>query len=139
MGFNSGFKGLIFRFRAKDEAVYASLLPWLRMGRAAPPPIYFYGVHGENFIFILFLDAGGKFLIVWTLLNSKPRCIIMCVTESHITVLVKTSQNNVSGLSHIFACPPPPPPPLPPDVCICSDIRKYCKFLTVEFQGRLNS
>jgi hypothetical protein len=30
------------------------------MGRAAPPPIYFYGVHGENFIFIPFLVAGGK-------------------------------------------------------------------------------
>lgn len=51
---------LIFRFRARDVAVYVSLLPWLRMGGAAPPPIYFYGVHKENFILIPFLGAGGN-------------------------------------------------------------------------------
>jgi hypothetical protein len=30
------------------------------MGGATPPPIYFYGVHGENFISIPFLVAVGK-------------------------------------------------------------------------------
>ena len=51
---------LIFRFRARDEVVYVSLLPWLRMSGAAPPPIYFSGVHGKNFIFIPFMGAGGR-------------------------------------------------------------------------------
>ena len=74
------YYNLIFRFRTRDEAVYVSLLPWLRMGGVVPPPIYFYGVHGENFIFIPLLGAGGKVShLLWTVSNSKTRWIVMCV------------------------------------------------------------